>query len=88
MEPAPERGREPGGLWGSRQREQPVQSPQDRRVRGCSGNKKDARMASAEWAGGVLDDVRGPRAQGSAQGDGVQGLIGDCRAFGFTLSDM
>lgn len=68
MEPTPERGREPGGLWGSRQREQPVQSPRDRRVRGCLGNKKDARMASAEWAEGVLDDVRGHRATGSVQG--------------------
>lgn len=68
MEPTPERGREPGGFGGSRQREQPVQRPQDRRVSGCSGNKKDARMASVEWAGGVLDDVRGHRAKRSVQG--------------------
>lgn len=32
------------------------------------GNKKDARMASAEWAGGVLDDVRRHRAKRRAQG--------------------
>lgn len=60
----------------------------DRRPSGCWGNKRDARMASAEWAGGVFDDVREHWAKGSAQGDEVQGRIGACRAFGFTLSDM
>lgn len=32
----------------------------------CSGNKKEAGMAAAEWAWGVLDEVRGHK--GSVQG--------------------